>query len=79
MELYCRCGYPILVAAHWTGDDLVLRLHDAQRGKDSDEIQSCPECGAELHPGGLERLPPLGMPLPPLDADHARASDDSAG
>jgi hypothetical protein len=71
MELYCQCGYPIVVAAHWTGDDYILSLHDARYGKESDEIQRCPQCGKELQPGDLEPFPPMGRPWPRLDAEVA--------
>jgi hypothetical protein len=67
MELYCWCGYPILVAAHWTGQDYALGLHDPRQGKDSEEISRCPQCGEELRLGDLQRLPPLGAPYSPTD------------
>jgi hypothetical protein len=74
MELYCRCGYPILVTAHWTGEDYVLRLRDGREGKDSEEVQRCPRCGDDLRPGDLERLPPVELHWSSWNAEIAESA-----
>ena len=73
MYRYCRCGYPLLVAATWTGHDYHLVPHDSasaqcrpgRAARDSPLITSCPQCGQALVVRELGEHPPQssGPPL----------------
>jgi hypothetical protein len=69
MRLYCRCGCPIWVAGHWTGEEYVLTLHedDGQRGT---LVTGCPSCGTQLRPADLEWLAPVPLHRPDVDLAH---------
>jgi hypothetical protein len=67
VRLYCRCGHPIWVAAHWTGQDIVLLLYDGQMGRERGPITLCTHCGKLLVPADLERLAATS-PQRPADA-----------
>ncbi len=59
MDLYCQCGNPILVAAHWDGDDYHLTLHDSALGRYSDAITRCPRCGRDITLDDLSQFRPF--------------------
>jgi hypothetical protein len=73
-QLYCYCGYPLWVAAHWTGSTIELFLLDGTREADRSQppLQQCPQCKAVLRPDQLE-----GYALLPPSA--ARPSSDHEG
>lgn len=50
VRLYCRCGYPLWIAARWTGDDIALVVRDGQflPNRAQPLITHCPHCGAVL-------------------------------
>jgi hypothetical protein len=58
MRLYCRCGCPIWVAGHWTGEEYLLTLHEDGDGQRGAPVTGCPRCGARLRPADLEWLAP---------------------
>jgi hypothetical protein len=58
MQLYCLCGYAILVTGHWTGETYRLELRDASAGTQGETIARCPQCCRPLAAQDLERLPP---------------------
>lgn len=55
IQLFCGCGYPVLVRAHWTGQDIVLLLYPGEQTPEhlSEPLTHCPECGAMLSPATL--------------------------
>ena len=61
IHLFCGCGYPVLVRARWTGQDIVLLLYRGEQGSEGlggKPVTSCPECGAMLTPATLLEQPP---------------------
>jgi hypothetical protein len=64
MHMYCRCGHPIDVTAHWDGTDYHLRMHDGREGKASPAIVRCPRCGDQMRPGDLLQVRPTVLHLP---------------
>ena len=60
MQLYCPCGYAILVTGHGTGETYCLELCDASAGAGArgETIARCPQCCRPLAAQDLERLPP---------------------
>lgn len=64
LRLYCRCGYPLWLAARWTGDDIMLVLHDGQGSPNREQlaITHCPGCHAVLVARDLaERTAPIQL------------------
>src|ERR1051326_8962139 len=64
MQRYCPCGAPIRVTAHWTGEDIVLGLHDGAQAQDkaAAPLQTCPRCHRALAPADLTWLPEFSQP-----------------
>ncbi|HLV99389.1 MAG TPA: response regulator [Ktedonobacterales bacterium] len=63
MHMYCPCGAPISVSAHWTGEEIVLLLHDGSQALDraAEPLQTCPRCHRALAPADLTWLPGSGQ------------------
>ncbi len=77
LQLYCRCGYPLWVAARWTGTTIDLYLLDGtiEAKRTQTPLQQCPQCQVVLHPGQLE-----GYSLPPRPpAEAPQESPDGPG
>lgn len=74
IHLFCGCGYPVVVRAHWTGQDIVLLLYRGEQtsaGLDK-PVTSCPKCGTMLSPATLLEQPPArdrGIPKQPPAGD----------
>ena len=71
----CPCGYPIWLSARWTGQDIVLVLHDGHRTPTRGEppLSTCPQCHRALVPAELNQ-----RPIPPrsfVPDDHPRAKE----
>jgi CheY-like chemotaxis protein len=64
MNMYCPCGAPIWVTAHWTGQEIVLVLHDGahafQRG--AAPLRFCTRCHRALALSELTWLPEKSQP-----------------
>lgn len=69
LRLYCRCGYPLWVAARWTGTTIALVLRDGTQAAEHTlpPLQQCPQCRMLLDPHSLE-----GYPLPPTTPTQPR-------
>lgn len=80
MNLYCQCGYAFHVSAVWTGDDYYLVLRDAKRGKSSQPIVHCPQCGMGLVIEDMELYPPTNRTWPTqLDSDPGSGPHSDQG
>lgn len=70
LRLFCRCGYPFWVAAHWTGTTYVLFLLDGTQKVEgtATPLEQCPQCQRVLRLDNLEGYPltrvPSTQPLP---------------
>jgi CheY-like chemotaxis protein len=64
LRLFCRCGYPLWVAARWTGATIELFLLDGTRKAESTgtHLEQCPRCQRRLHLDHLEGYPLTSVP-----------------
>ena len=72
IRLYCQCGYPLWIAARWTGDDIALVLHDGNYSPNRERpiITRCPHCVAVLTASDLaEQTTPIW--LKPFNTNRA--------
>lgn len=64
LRLSCRCGYPLWVAARWTGTKIELFLLDGTRKAEDagTPLQQCPRCQWVLRLDHLEGYPLTRVP-----------------
>lgn len=62
IRLFCRCGYPLWLAARWTGDDIALVLFDGNEppARRLEGLAHCPQCQEVLTAADFaeQALPP---------------------
>jgi hypothetical protein len=67
VRLSCPCGYPIWLSARWTGEEILLVLHDGQRlpTREEPSLYTCPQCRRTLVPADLNERPTSPRYPPP--------------